>query len=259
VTWFPLFLSLFALGTAAAITAVPYREIGKYYFKFHVLVALVMTAMAVGLGRPWLALGAGAPLARTAAAASLLFALLVVVEYAVVRSAGTGLRKDALLLPVSTGTVAVCLAAFAMPGHGVGAAALLAAHLLTSAAVLGTSLVAMSTGHWYLANAKLSFDILVRLCRLFVAALAAKAVVSLLYLALRWESYAALEAFDQLAIAVRVLAGLVLASVLALMSLSCAKGRSNQSATGILYVGVVFVLIGETISMYLTLGPGRPV
>ena len=57
----------------------------------------------------------------------------------------------------------------------------------------------------------------------------------------------------------RVLAGIVLATALALMSLTCAKARSNQSATGILYVGVVFVLIGETVSMYLTLGQGRPV
>ncbi len=259
MTWFPLFLNLLALGTAGTIAVVPYREIGKYYFKFHALLALIAVALAVGLGRPWLALGAGAPLARTAAAASMLFALLVLLEYAVVRAAGEELRKDALLLPVSTGALAVALEAFAGAGHGTAGAALLAAHLLTSAAVLGTALVAMSTGHWYLANAKLSFDILVRLCRLFTAALGAKAVVSAIYLATRWERYGSLEAFDQLAIAVRVLAGLVLAFALAWMSLVCAKGRSNQSATGILYVGVVFVLIGETISMYLTLGAGRPV
>jgi hypothetical protein len=259
VTWLPLFLSLFALGTVGAIAAVPYREIGKYYFKFHAFLAVVMVALAVGLGRPWLGLTSGGPLDRTAAAASLLFALLVLVEYAVVRAAGEDLRKDALLLPVSTGAVAVALAAFARGGHGLLEPALLAAHLLTSAAVLGTSLIAMSTGHWYLANAKLSFDILVRLCRMFVGALGAKAVVSAIYLALRWERYTTLEAFDQLAILVRVLAGIVLAAVLAWMSLTCAKGRANQSATGILYVGVVFVLIGETISMYLTLGAERPV
>ena len=52
---------------------------------------------------------------------------------------------------------------------------------------------------------------------------------------------------------VRMIAGLVMAMILALMSLSCARRRANQSATGILYVVVVFVLIGETISLYLTL------
>ena len=44
---------------------------------------------------------------------------------------------------------------------------------------------------------------------------------------------------------------------LALMILSCAKGKANQSATGILYVGVVFVLMGEVISLYLTLKPAK--
>jgi hypothetical protein len=218
-----------------------------------------MVALAVLLGRPWQGLSVGSPLAKLAAVAFMLFSLLVLFEYAIVRAAGTDLRRDALLLPVSTGAVAVALAAFAKAGHGTGAAALLAAHLLTCAAVLGTSLVAMSTGHWYLANAKLSFDILVRLCRLFVLALAAKAVVSGIYLASRFAEYRGLEDFDQLVIGVRLIAGLGFGLALGLMSLSCAKGRSNQSATGILYVGVVFTLIGETISMYLTLGQGRPV
>ena len=259
MTWFPFFLNLYALGTAGSIVAVPYKDIGKYYFKFHTLVALLMVAGAVVLGRPWQALGAGSPLARAAAAASMLFALLVLVEYVVVRAAGSDLRKDALLLPVSMGAVAVSLTAFASGGHGTANAALLAAHLITCAAVLGTSLVAMSTGHWYLSNAKLSFGILVRLCRLFVGALLAKAVVSGFYLATRFEKYRALEEFDQLVILVRVLAGLGFGLALGFMSLSCAKGRSNQSATGILYVAVVFVLIGETISMFLTLARRTPI
>ena len=259
MSWFPLFLHLFALGTAAAVVPVPYKEIGKYYFKFHVLIALLLTGLAVALGRPWQGLASGPFLGRAEAVAVLLFALLVLVEYVVVRAAGAEPRRDALLLPVSTGTVAVALAAFARAGHGTAGAALLAAHLLTCAAVLGTSLVAMSTGHWYLANAKLSFDILVRLCRCFVLALAAKAIVSGIYVAARFSEYQGLEAFDQLVIGVRLLAGLGFGLALALMSLSCAKGRANQSATGILYVGVVFTLIGETISMYLTLGQGRPV
>ena len=259
MSWFPLFLNLFALGTAGSIVAVPYKDIGKYYFKFHVLVALVMVALAVALGQPWRGLGTGSPLARTAAVASMLFAVLVLVEYVVVRAAGNDLRRDALLLPVSTGAVAVALAAFAEAGHGTANAALLAAHRLTSAAVLGTSLVAMCTGHWYLSNAKLSFDILTRLCRLFVAAVAAKALVSIVYLVANFARYRGLEDFDQLVIGVRLLAGLGFGLALAIMSLVCAKGRANQSATGILYVGVVFVLIGETISMFLTLARKMPV
>jgi amino acid permease len=60
-------------------------------------------------------------------------------------------------------------------------------------------------------------------------------------------------------IGLRLLAGVILAFVLGLMAFSCAKRKANQSATGILYVAVVFVLIGESVSMALTLAYQRPV
>jgi hypothetical protein len=260
VSWFPVFLCLWSAGTLGGIAAVPFRQIGKYYFTFHGTLALVAAAAGLAMGRPWEDLTAGrAPLERAAAAAALLFGLAVLVTNAGVRAVTTDLRRDALLFPVSAGALWAALAAFARPEPGAGQALLLAAHLWACGAVLGTSLVAMSTGHWYLANARLSFGILVRLCAMFLGALGARAAVTAAYLAGRWTSYRALEGFDQLVLGVRVGAGILLAGVLGLMALSCARRRANQSATGILYVAVVFVLIGETISMYLTLGKGRPI
>ena len=94
---------------------------------------------------------------------------------------------------------------------------------------------------------------------MFVGAIGLKTVVVLIYAITRFEEYWRLEDFYKLVMGVRVAAGIVLAVVLALMSLSCAKRHANQSATGILYVAVVFVLIGETISLYLTLGMQRPI
>src|SRR6185503_4217945 len=35
MNWFPVFLYLFAIGTGASLLAVPYKQIGKYYFSFH--------------------------------------------------------------------------------------------------------------------------------------------------------------------------------------------------------------------------------
>jgi hypothetical protein len=151
------------------------------------------------------------------------------------------------------------MAAFGWTSYGVGTAVLLTFHLLTSAMVLGTSLIAMSTGHWYLANAALSFDILIRLCRMFVWAIGAKAVIVAIYAVQRVGEFGRVEDFDKLVMATRIGAGIVFAVALALMSLSCAKRRANQSATGILYVAVVFVLIGETISMYLTLARNQAI
>jgi hypothetical protein len=220
---------------------------------------LVVVAIAVMVGQPWQGLLAGPLFSRAVAGLLLLFAGLILLQNIVVRAAGDELRLDAMILPVTTGFVYVAFAAFGGTSYGTGAAVLLTAHLLSSAAVLGTSMIAMSTGHWYLANAKLSFDILIRLCRFFVAAIAVKAGVVAIYAVSRWEDYARLEDFYKIVMGTRVAAGVGFALALALMSLSCAKRRANQSATGILYVAVVFVLIGETISIYLTLGTQRPI
>jgi len=260
VPWFAVFLNLFALGILGAIALVPFREIGRYYFRFHAMMALVLVTGAVLLGQPWKGWSAAPPVARATGIAALAFAAAVLLENVLVRAVRTDLRSDALLLPASLGVPFVAMTAFALSikTYGVGASLLLTAHLLTSAAVLGTALVAMTTGHWYLANAKLPFDILVRLCRLFVLSVAAKAAVSAAYGVGRFDAYWGLEDFDKLVMGVRLSAGIVLAMILGIMSLSCAKRKANQSATGILYVAVVFVLIGETISMYLTLGAGRP-
>lgn len=259
MSWFSLFLHLFALGLWGAAVLVPFREIGKYYFRFHSTLALVLVAGAVLTGQPWSGFAAKTWLGKGSAVAALGFGAAVLLENALVRAAREGMRADALLLPLSVGVPFVAIAAFAATPYGTGEAVLLTLHLLTAAAVLGTSMVAMTTGHWYLSNATLSFDILVRLCRAFVGAVAAKGAVSGLYLATRIGHYGGLEAFDLLVMGVRGAAGVALALVLGLMSLSCARRRANQSATGILYVAVVFVLIGETISIYLTLGKGWPI
>ena len=259
MTWFPVFLLLFAMGTGASLIAVPYRLIGKYYFTFHSTILLVLVAVGILIGQPWAGLVQGSAYMRVVAGLSMLYAALVLVQNVLVRAAGEELRVDVLILPVSVGAIFVIMAAFGWTAYGTGTALLLTLHLLSSAAVLGTSLVAMSTGHWYLANAKLPFEILIRLCKMFVAAIAVKVVIVAIDAVSHFEEYWRLEDFYKLVMGVRIAAGIILAVVLALMSLSCAKRHANQSATGILYVAVVFVLIGETISMYLTLGMQRPI
>ena len=259
MSWFAVFLLLYALGAGGAMIAVPYRQIGKYYFNFHSTLLLVLVAAAILIGQPWALLAQGPAYARVVAGLSLLYAVLVLFQSVAVRAAGEDLRVDTLILPVSVGAIYVIMACFGWTAYGTGTALLLTFHLLSSAAVLGAATIAMSTGHWYLANAKLSFDILIRLCRMFVLAIGIKALVVAVYAVTRFEEYWRLEDFYKLVMGVRIAAGILLALALALMSLSCAKRRANQSATGILYVAVVFVLIGETISIYLTLGMQRPI
>ena len=57
----------------------------------------------------------------------------------------------------------------------------------------------------------------------------------------------------------RLLWGLVIPLALAAMSLHCARQRSNQSATGILYVDFFTVTVGEVLAKYLLVATTVPV
>jgi hypothetical protein len=57
----------------------------------------------------------------------------------------------------------------------------------------------------------------------------------------------------------RILTGLGIPLVLSYMIWSTARIGANQSATGLLYVGVVFVIIGEIISKYMFMMAGMPI
>ena len=142
------------------------------------------------------------------------------------------------------------------------------AGLLTSALLLGWSLIAMLLGHWYLVAPRLTFRHLVVFCWVLLGTV-------VLRLAALGGTLAAAVSVDragraqslarphQLRRAGDVLLvppawGLVIPLALAVMSLHCARQRSNQSATGILYVLVVGTFIGEITAYYLAVTTGIP-
>ena len=156
---------------------------------------------------------------------------------------------------------AIVFMAFHMTATGdLGWRLLFCAHLLSSSAVIGTALVAMILGHWYLVNAALSFDHLVKLCRALLIAVGVKFVISAIYFAIQYDVFRpVLFEFDGMMLGVRVGAGLLMVGAMSWMAYSCAKSKSNQSATGILYVVVMFSLVGELVSMYYTLNKMTPI
>jgi hypothetical protein len=141
----------------------------------------------------------------------------------------------------------------------------LAAAFLSSAGLLGGSLTAMVLGHWYLVARKLSFTPLARVVLIFLLALLARIAcggVSIWAQSARWEAMAARSGWTGLAIdpgvflAARVGFGLAAPLALGWMAWRCVRIRSNQSATGILYVTLAFVLIGEIIAAYFLASRG---
>jgi hypothetical protein len=137
------------------------------------------------------------------------------------------------------------------PAAGPTAAAL--AGGLTSAALLGAALTAMLMGHSYLIAPAMSLRPLMRLLAALVLALAARAAADG-YALVRWtggHSLGNLEGDVALWLPVRWGVGFVAPLALTWMAWQAARIRSTQSATGILYVVVIFCFLGELTALLL--------
>lgn len=135
------------------------------------------------------------------------------------------------------------------------------AGVLSGAFLLGVTNVGMILGHWYLLMRRLSFEYLLRFSRLLLAAVGLRILVVILAIALLpvsdpglggtfvpalWSPQGNLFFF-----LMRILWGLALPAVLAVMVLRCVMEKANQAATGMLYVVEISVLFGELFAAYL--------
>lgn len=132
---------------------------------------------------------------------------------------------------------------------------------ILGALLLGAVHVSMVLGHWYLVMRQLSFEHLQRMNLILVGTLAARVIWFLITLTSLEHTDPALAAYvlpslwsvnGQLFFTLmRILWGLALPAVLAVMSLRCIAVRHNQAATGLLYLCEVSVLFGELFAAYL--------
>ena len=233
---FEVFSLRLAAGLTAALWALPKDVVEPRFYRIHLSIALCLVgagavfASAADKEVFWLAVG----LAGVAAFGAVLS--WSIAEFAVLR------------LPTMAVLTLVCLAAVgdlsatprftpAWYGERLGDA--------TAALLLGAAVTAMLLGHWYLIAPNLTTAPLLRLHQLLFIALAARTVSVALSLTAATGGSFAMDRLGWLWLAVRVGAGLCGAAVLSKMSWEAAKIRSTQSATGILYVVVIFVFIGE--------------
>jgi hypothetical protein len=128
------------------------------------------------------------------------------------------------------------------------------------AAMTGLALMDMLLGHAYLTASKMTIGPFRRLNLALVTATflrAASAIGGVLALQ-AWRPVERLWAFHGLFILTRWLVGLAVPLVFLYMAHDCIKRRSTQSATGILYVAGVLILIGELIGLHLVRETGLP-
>lgn len=246
-----IFCLRLAAGMLFALLALPAGQVEPRFYRLHFIITLCLigTAAAFGHAVPaatfWLALGLalGAALAGAWSWS--------VAEFA-------PLRHPALLA-----AVAACLAASAaLSLEPAGGLRWWMERLVdaASAALLGLALTAMLLGHWYLIAINLSTAPLLRLHRWLFVALVARLAVEAAALASFTGGAFAFDRLGWLWLAVRLGAGLAGAAILSRMSWEAAKIGATQSATGILYVVVIFVFIGELTDQLLLehVGSGRP-
>ena len=250
---FYLFSTALSVGVTASLPLVPIQQIGRRFFILMTLIAVVFYTFAVvsrGLDfRSTHAIGLG-----------------LLVLFNVFVSPKGGLASSAFLLLAlgfgATGLVtdAVAIRTAALPLDG-PPALLVSLSFVSSALLLGGTLATMLLGHWYLVAHGLSFGVLGRLVWLVIGALILR-IVGVVWAAFAqrdvwsgmWEDAGGATGFflgDGMFAGARVLFGLVLPLVLVLMVHQCVKIKSNQSATGILYVMVAFVILGEAIAKHM--------
>ncbi len=251
-TTFYLFSTVMAVGIAIGMPWIPPKEMGRKFFILMSLLAVLFYALAI------LASERGLDYFHLGACGALIF-------YNVFISPKGGVISSVLLWIA----IALGIAGLWSDSHNFGhqlpieghQATWLFLNYLASALVLGGSLVAMILGHWYLVSPGLSFGILKRVTVLFILGLTLRILaigISAYFQGVHWENIwvragGAVGFFtgSGLFISVRLLFGIVLPVAMAYMAFECVRIRSNQSATGILYVIVAFVLVGEVIAKNL--------
>jgi protein NrfD len=244
-----LFLLEACAGTAFLLLFFPPAVLGRGFFSLHGLLAAIFAGLAL-MVKP-----AGLPHGVAAAGAGLLalYTLLAhwgwaapgrVVLLAGSACAGWSLARVALAAPIASGSAWTVVGA------------------LAGGLFFGSVLLVMNLGHWYLVSRSLPFQLLARGAKLFAGLAAFRTV----YLALAVAAHPASEGLhtllslekDALFFLFRILWGIAGPLALSYFIWRTAEMKSNQAATGLLYVALVFVLIGELLSSYLTVATGFP-
>jgi len=244
-----LFLLEACAGTAFLLLLFPPKTLGKGFFSLHGGLAAIFAALAL-LARP-----EGLPF-QTVALGTVQLVLYTFLAHADRARAAWPLLLGGALC-AGWGLVKVALAAPRSGGNAWTVVGAVAGGLL-----FGAVLLIMNLGHWYLVSRSLPFVLLARGAALFAGLVAFRTI----YLAAAVVAHRGTEGLgtllslehDALFFLFRVLWGIAGPLALSYFIWRTAEMKSNQAATGLLYVALVFVLIGELLSSYLTVATGFP-
>ncbi len=127
---------------------------------------------------------------------------------------------------------------------------------LSSAGVLGAMLTGMLLGHWYLTTPTMSIQPLTWFGRTLMIAAVVRLAVS--GLSLGKFGWAASDTTHVLWLSMRLMGGIVVPIVTSLMVVRILRYRNTQSATGVLFAGLILVFMGEMTAALLERDLGIP-
>jgi hypothetical protein len=264
VTIFFLISTHLAAGMLATLLLVSPKYLGEKFYRFVATIALVLLILSqiahrIGGAPDWRGqIDRAVPWLWAAAALALFYIVTLPLRNRPV---------NRLLLGAAVGCAGVSLALMSggMASHAI-AGFVFPLDFFLSALALGSVTTCMILGHWYLVQPGMSMKPLQLTAGVFIAAVAARVLLSSYTSIVVWNELAStgMDPFSNailtslLFFGQRVLFGLALPLALSWMIWQTVKIRSTQSATGILYVAVVFILFGEFISRCILVSTGYP-
>jgi hypothetical protein len=255
-----------AWGGLFALAIPPFFKVERGFYKSSASVFLAASiTTAVGLGllalRGGASAGPGAASLWTASALWTMSSIAVAVYLYTLWTENGLLRSRAYALGLVLGLIALIANVTLLMPPGFGAVSAIAYGLtaVTSSLVLGLVSGAMLFGHWYLIDLDMPVDYL----RTFVRLLGIVLVADLIALGLAigmpaiiGSAGAAAAVHDLFAshtglLAVRLLLGPIATIILVWMCWQTLKIPQTMAATGLLYIAVMSVLVGEMLGRFI--------
>ena len=267
-----LFLTQAGVGSLLVMLMVPPRAAGRKFFQYTVAQSTTLLvlggALVVAGPGPWpnsvMIMGAAV--------------LLLIISAGLFHQGRLGAGQGFLIAGFVLAAAGSVLDALALvPGGDTSLLSLLLYPLdaVTAGLLLGSVLIAMILGHYYLNIPGLSIGYLQRLAVVFMVAVAARLVVASITLVRNAEQLrplvgvlldteglpvpeGTLDPFVLVFLLVHLAVGILGAGVLAVMTWRTTLISATQSATGILYVALILVIMGELASRYMLTLTGLP-
>jgi hypothetical protein len=257
-TFFFLFSQL-AVGMMLTMVFISPRDIGNSFFKFASLTAAILLGVTLGFNFlfPSLVRTSNVPVIFLA-----ISTLLTAVYNRVVDLNKFNAASVLLVSAIATGLISIAtdsLAFTRLMALGGWEHWVLMINHLAATALLGSVMLTMVLGHWYLVIPRLSIEHLARLTNVLIAAIIIRIITMVFSLViLQVEQSLPLAAvMRELMVGQamffwpRILFGVFVPVILAVMIRSTVQIRHTQAATGLLYLAVVALLFGEFFSKFL--------